>query len=716
MAAPSINSAKILDVGRLPSMPHVLLKLMQACYREDVSFGELSDILKMDTALSSRIVAVGNSPLYAQWNGVKDFNRLLIALGINAIRNIAVTAAVHQFFSRIDEDLDACLNNFWRSSLTCAHAAKSLARITGYPSEEEAFLTGLIHKVGQLALLNYAAVSYTRILMGAASEQELIEREREQFGTGSPEVGAMLLETWGLDTFLADAVLYQHEPAETLLDAAPLVKLINISHKLGEREWYAGDLAREVDLLFGLGQPMLDELLAEVEGKVTETAKALGIRLKSGGGEAEVEKRTAGQQIKVELQKQIHDITLLDGARQQFLDGKDMEAVLEIVMQNLQLLFSLPQAICFLYDHREQQLDSVAWCTAHKESECEFQIPLQADRSLIADCLLQTAQLCSFDAESVDSLAVVDRQLIRILGAQGMICLPLIADQEKVGVLAVGVNREQYHVLDEKSKLLGLFCGEAARALWRMQSVTEDQQEMLGAERTRAVQQARMTLHEVNNPLAIINNYLEVLGAELGGEHKAQQQIGILKEEIERVGKILLRAGEPPREETALQQGEVDLNASIRDLVSIFKASLFTTHGITEELDLDESLLPLASNRNKVKQVLTNLFKNAAEAMENGGRITVSTKGQVNVDGRPFVELTIRDSGPGIPGSIMPNLFSPVQSTKGKGHSGLGLTIVKNLVTELSGTISCSSDGERGTEFRILLPVSRKGSAKRNQP
>jgi signal transduction histidine kinase len=102
--------------------------------------------------------------------------------------------------------------------------------------------------------------------------------------------------------------------------------------------------------------------------------------------------------------------------------------------------------------------------------------------------------------------------------------------------------------------------------------------------------------------------------------------------------------------------------------------------------------------------------------MPEGGRITVGTKGQVNVDGEPFVELTIRDSGPGIASSIMQNLFSPVQSTKGKEHSGLGLTIVKNLVTELSGTISCSSSGERGTEFRILLPVNREGSAKRNQP
>jgi signal transduction histidine kinase len=670
----------------------------------------------MDTALSSRIVAVGNSPLYAQWNGVKDFNRLLIALGINAIRNIAVTAAVHQFFSQIDEDLDHCLNSFWRSSLTCAHTAKALARLTGYPSEEEAFLTGLIHKVGQLALLNYAAVSYTRILMGAKSEQALIQMEREQFGTSSPEVGAMLLGTWGLDTFLEDALLYQHEPAEAILDAAPLVKLINIAHKLGEGEWYAGDLAREVDLLFGLGQPMLDELLAEVDGKVTETARALEIRLKGRGEKMTAEERATEQQVKTDLQGQVRDVVLLDGARQQLLDGKDMESVLDIVMQNLQLLFSLPRAIFFLYDSRQQQLSSATWCTAQKEAECEFTIPLQAGRSLITDTLLQSAQLCSFDTDDPDSLAVVDRQLIRILGQEGILCLPLIADGEKVGVLTLGLDQEKYQALDEKTKFLDFFCSEAARALWRMQSVIEEQQESFDAERSRSLQQTQMLLHEVNNPLAIINNYLEVLATELSGEHKAQKQIEILKEEIERVGRILLRAGEPPREETTVQQGEVDLNASIRDLISVFKASIFTSRGITEELDLDEGLLPLASNRSKLKQILTNLLKNAAEAMTNGGRITVGTKGQVNVDGRPFVELTIRDSGPGIPSSIMPNLFSPVASTKGKGHSGLGLTIVKNLVTELSGTISCSSNGEQGTEFRILLPLSRKGSVKRNQP
>ncbi len=706
MAIPSINNARVLDIGRLPSLPHVLLKLMQACYKADVSFGEIADILKMDTALSTRIVAVGNSPLYAQWNGVKDFNRLLIALGINTVRNIAVTAAVHRFFSQIDEDLDNCLNSFWRSSLTCAHTAKALARLTGYPSEDEAFLTGLIHKVGQLALLNYAAVSYTGVLMGATSEQTLAQAERERFGTTSPEVGAMLVGNWGLDSFVGDALLYQYEPAEAVHDASPLVKLINLSHKLGERGWYDGSIGREADLLFGLGQAMLEDMLSEVEERVTQTARALEIPLKPMVGKDGEHIQSGSLQVEAALTRRVHDVVLLDGTRQQLLDGKDMDAVLQTVMQNLRLLFSLPYGIAFLYSESDNRLSSTAWCATHKERGCEFQIPLEAERSLVADSLLRGERRSSFDPEVAESLTVVDRQMIRVLGDEGMICLPLIAEGERAGVLVVGLERGKQEILDEQGDLLGYFCAEAARGILRIQSVIDEQREMFGTECAETIKRTRMLLHEANNPLGIINNYLEVLSMQLKEEHAAQEQITVLKEEIERVGKILLRVGKQERDDTAAQGGRVDLNATIRDLVSLFQTSIFRTHGITAELDLDTALQPLSIRRNKLKQILTNLLKNAAEAMPEGGGISIGTKGQVNVDGKPFVELTVSDNGPGIPGSIMQNLFSPVRSGKGKEHSGLGLTIVKNLVTELSGTISCSSSGERGTEFRILLPVN----------
>jgi nitrogen-specific signal transduction histidine kinase len=69
------------------------------------------------------------------------------------------------------------------------------------------------------------------------------------------------------------------------------------------------------------------------------------------------------------------------------------------------------------------------------------------------------------------------------------------------------------------------------------------------------------------------------------------------------------------------------------------------------------------------------------------------------------VELEVADTGNGIPDEVRKHLFSPVQSTKGKGHSGLGLSVVKQLIDDMEGIISCRT-GRGGTAFRILFPAA----------
>ena len=177
----------------------------------------------------------------------------------------------------------------------------------------------------------------------------------------------------------------------------------------------------------------------------------------------------------------------------------------------------------------------------------------------------------------------------------------------------------------------------------------------------------------------------------------------MLKEEIDRVGNIVLRmkdAGAPEE----LSQDTVDINGLINDLVGIFRVSHFSTHGIRESLNLDQSIPPLVSDRNRLKQVLTNLIKNAVEALPKGGIISITTRDRVNLGGSQFVELRVKDDGPGIPEKILDKIFTPVESTKGPGNSGLGLTIVNNLIADLKGTISCGNPREGGAEFVIMLP------------
>jgi signal transduction histidine kinase len=115
----------------------------------------------------------------------------------------------------------------------------------------------------------------------------------------------------------------------------------------------------------------------------------------------------------------------------------------------------------------------------------------------------------------------------------------------------------------------------------------------------------------------------------------------------------------------------------------------------------------LITAKDAIKQVLINLLKNAAEAMAEGGRVIVRTRrsqpdGGTDSDG---VELIISDSGPGLPETVAQNLYKPFVTTKQGGHSGLGLSIVQKVVSEIGGKLSCQSSPEKGTTFTIYLPV-----------
>ena len=134
--------------------------------------------------------------------------------------------------------------------------------------------------------------------------------------------------------------------------------------------------------------------------------------------------------------------------------------------------------------------------------------------------------------------------------------------------------------------------------------------------------------------------------------------------------------------------------------------SLFAQNQIAVQTQLDPAIPIIVTDRDKLKQVLINLLKNAAEAMQEGGSLLISSRGKILRDGNEYIEISLIDNGPGIPEHVMANLFKPVSSTKGKGHAGLGLSIVKNLVDELKGRIFCQSNEISGTTFQILLPVT----------
>ena len=698
----SLASIENLNLGRLPSVPQVLLRLIEACHQVDVSFEDLAEIIQQDVGLTAKITAVGNSPAYAQWNDAKDFNRLLVVLGLDNIKTIAINAAVHQFFSLFDVKTGRSLGSIWYKSLWCAHAAKSLAKLTNYDFPDEAYLAGLLHKIGQLVFLNNQPDAYNDLLLKQHSDLILTGLERELFGVAYHEVSAIMVQEWDLESFLSDALLYQNEPAERLLEAPRLVRLTNFTHKLSDPNIDMDTLYAEAELLFGLSPSVVESLKKDIGQQVQKAADGLGIRIeKDEGGKIDVQVET--EEVRLELARRVREFALLGGVNLEPGSEKDLQAFLQSVLSELNILFDMDKSILFLVNADGKHLTGIASRSVSNTRITEFNIPLVPERSLVAQALLDGKVQGPFKSLDSNPASLVDQQLSRTLERDNILCIPLITGAIRIGVIAVGLRESDLEHHQHNMGFLPIFSATAAQNIHAHRQIESKTEEMLENTRQWHQREARSIVHEINNPLGIINNYLHVLSAKFKDDASITDHLKIIKEEIQRVGDIALRMHDIS-DPQHIASYSVDINEVIRDLMEIFQASYFKTHDITEDVDLDKKLPAIQVSRASLKQVITNLVKNAVEAMPDGGELWIQTHDHINIGGREYVELSIADNGPGIPPEIMGKLFTPVDSTKGSSHSGLGLTIVKNLIDELKGSISCRGRSGGGTEFLIHLP------------
>jgi len=160
----------------------------------------------------------------------------------------------------------------------------------------------------------------------------------------------------------------------------------------------------------------------------------------------------------------------------------------------------------------------------------------------------------------------------------------------------------------------------------------------------------------------------------------------------------------------------VNINKLCQSMLEILKKSILLPRQIEASINIDPEMPKVKTDQNGLKQVFINLVKNAAEAMDKGGKITVTTRvlsetAKIMIDEKKRlpgnIEIVISDNGPGIDEKIRETLFEPYTTTKiGTSNSGLGLSIVYSIVKELNGNIICKTELGKGTSFTITLPIS----------
>lgn len=712
MLQPDLDIRHRLLIARLPAMPQILIKLIEHLQADDAGMPELAALIAKDPAMASKIFSVASSSAFhrnSHGNGARavGLEQSLVALGTDMIKTLVISESVFQTFSSFPHSASTDLRAFWKSSLTTAVIARDLARKMDYPHVEEAYLAGLLHNVGRLALLATAPREYAVNFM-ARDDADLCAVEQRTLQITHAEAGAWLIERWQLDSFLADSVLYHHEPIARLASAHPLIRMVRLAHLLcGHGEQF--DEIEGAAQLCGLDDAALDTILANAARQVEKSAGYLGIDL-AGADDIVAPSAYAPpppvDPVQQRLSEEVRNMMLVSEMAQTFARQDGETGLLDAMTRSARILFDFENVLVMLENPTGQALLGTA--TGNQPGRlAEFMLSLDPEQGGHVALSARTrkpvyASRAGMNAQAGAPLSVAEEQLFRILGSEALVCLPLVANQRCLGVLIGGVPGWQLAGCQQRERFLQSYATQAAGALESALSERGHARRQLAQVAEEYRDASRRVVHEVNNPLSIIKNYLSILDSKLARREPVVGELSILNEEIDRVGQLLNGLADlQPAEASRVTEvaGVVD------DVLRLFRATGFVPASVQMVVRMQEGQGAIEGDADLLKQVLVNLVKNAVEAMPEGGRIEIANRGLVNRERKLYLELVVADTGPGLSAELLANLFAPVKSTKEGPHHGLGLSIVHSLVSKMGGLIACRS-GKAGTTFEILLPAA----------
>lgn len=275
------------------------------------------------------------------------------------------------------------------------------------------------------------------------------------------------------------------------------------------------------------------------------------------------------------------------------------------------------------------------------------------------------------------------------------------------GVIAVGSGDLRQRVEISGSGEIGALAQEFNRMVERL---VEREERLVRSERLAAIGRvASKVTHEIRNPLNVLRLNAEMLWEDLGelGDSEAtaepQRQLKSMTEVLERLEALTeeyLQFARLPKPSMEM----ADLNEIIEDFFGFQKHDL-DARGIDARVELAGDLPQLELDEAQIQQVLTNLVRNACEAMSDGGVLSVKTQ-----LGDDQILLLVNDEGEGMDPESLEYIFDPFFTTKERG-TGLGLPLAQQIVNEHGGLIEVESDPGKGTLFTLRLPTKRTNSS-----
>jgi two-component system NtrC family sensor kinase len=391
----------------------------------------------------------------------------------------------------------------------------------------------------------------------------------------------------------------------------------------------------------------------------------------------------------------------------------------------LSLEFALMQSrsekgIIIYWDTRTRELKSFQ--TKETESDSYLELNSKIEEELIVEWsdLKEIVQITNPDKyplfHQMAKLLPQAPTLINILKGEGdVILIPLRKAEYTSGAIALQRKAGEGNLPQEDLKLLTILGIQAAISLENLTLLIETkesyrelqnlQDQIIGLEKMAT--QGRISAeigHELNNFLTVIMGNFQILGMKMDKEvlESVEKQLDTISVNLEKVKSFA--EGLLDFSSLKVRKSECDINQLVEKTMGFIRPqNAFKNISLLTELK--PNLPHLLVDPGQIQQVLYNLLNNAADAMGKrkgeGGTITIKTDSS---DKEKAVEIWVKDTGKGMTPEQVENIFTAGFTTKQTGH-GMGLSICRKIIAHHGGTIRVESELNKGTTFKIMLPI-----------
>ncbi len=211
-ATPQDNVRKyfreVMAKYQLPPLPMAASKVLSMIEDPDLSIREICRVLSDDPALAARVLAISRSAHYAQRNMPKNLQGAIQVVGLHSLRYILIAAATQSLFIANHQ----ISGKLWSHSLAVALTARILSERVDFPDGDQAFLTGLLHDVGEMILCHGDPAAFERLLVEVQEKKlSLVEKEKETYAFDHAFIGLALFDSWNIDSEIGQAIFKHHE-------------------------------------------------------------------------------------------------------------------------------------------------------------------------------------------------------------------------------------------------------------------------------------------------------------------------------------------------------------------------------------------------------------------------------------------------------------------------------------------------------------------------